>query len=733
MKTAGYQKHIRHTEHSGRDGVMRIIAVLTAVSVVLAACLSPSPEAHAAETGAGGTEGPKDDGNSAGGTEGPQDGGNTTGGADGPQDGGNTTGGTDGPQDDGNSAGGTDGPQDDGNSAGGTDGAQDDGNSAGSIDWTLDENGLLTILSDAGMADWISNSENTKKENITQAVISDGVTYIETGAFQGCGSLTEVTMLGATPPLLDAGAFADSRFAAESGQGIHVPEGAVQSYKTAWSESGYAQCIFDHIYSLIYNTDGGMLPGGGSPTASYTEGEALALPIPEKPGYLFDRWYENADLSGAPVDVLSPADYGDRIYYAKWTANTYTVTYYADGGTISDESWYTEYTVGEGLPELPTPTRWGFTFDGWYESTDYAGSNVTGISADETGDKTYYAKWVANTYTVTYNADGGTIPDGGAYTGYTEGVGLSLPIPEKPGYTFDGWYENPWFTGNKVAGIYTTDYGNKTYYAKWTVNTYTVTYNADGGTIPDENIYTDYIRGKGLTLPIPTKQGYLFDGWYESADYAGSRVTDISAADIGNKIYYAKWTTLKDMDPTAADYADTEIEVRGHTADGVVYSVDVEWGAMTFCYENSTWDATAHQSVTGGGWKVYDSETGEALDATETSINRIQVTNHSNAGIKAQLAYTRQTGYESIAGSFRKAQDDTDTNYETLTRTLTLATADNKKAADGAGKATVGTLYFMPIGRKQGLENSITKWTRLGTITVGVEPDEPEPQQDTGK
>ena len=210
-------------------------------------------------------------------------------------------------------------------------------------------------------------------------------------------------------------------------------------------------------------------------------------------------------------------------------------------------------------------------------------------------------------------------------------------------------------------------------------------------------------------------------------------MTDITAADIGNKIYYAKWTTIKDIDPMAADYADTEIEVRGHTADGVVYSVDVEWGAMTFCYENSTWDATAHQSVTGGGWKVYDSEKGEALSSTEDAINRIQVTNHSNADIRAQFTYTHQTGYENITESFRKAPDDLDTNYDILTRTLTLATADNQKGADGAGKATVGTLYFMPRGRNQELENGITRWTRLGTITVGIKPDESNPQQYTEK
>lgn len=168
-------------------------------------------------------------------------------------------------------------------------------------------------------------------------------------------------------------------------------------------------------------------------------------------------------------------------------------------------------------------------------------------------------------------------------------------------------------------------------------------------------------------------------------------------------------------------YADTEIPVWGFTQDTTVYSVDVEWGAMTFCYENSTWDATAHQSVTGGGWRVYDSETGEALDAAETSINRIQVTNHSNAEVKAALAYAGRTGYEDTTGSFAKAADDADTSYDGTA--LTLASADNNKGeAEGQGKATVGCVYFMPSGIKEDYKTAgITKWTQLGTITVGVE------------
>lgn len=141
---------------------------------------------------------------------------------------------------------------------------------------------------------------------------------------------------------------------------------------------------------------------------------------------------------------------------------------------------------------------------------------------------------------------------------------------------------------------------------------------------------------------------------------------------------------------------------------------------MTFRYENSLWDATAHQSLTGAGWQVYDSVNDKALDTTEDAINRIEVTNHSNAEVKAALAYAGAAGYEDTAGSFAKAQGDADTSYDGTA--LTLASADNGKGESGAGKETVGRVYFMPSGIKEGYKtDGITKWTQLGTITVGIE------------
>lgn len=175
-----------------------------------------------------------------------------------------------------------------------------------------------------------------------------------------------------------------------------------------------------------------------------------------------------------------------------------------------------------------------------------------------------------------------------------------------------------------------------------------------------------------------------------------------------------------DYIPAKPAYADTAIDVQAHTVSSVVYSVDVEWGAMTFRYENSLWDATAHQSQTGAGWQVYDSANDKALDTKEDAINRIQVTNHSNAEVKAALTYTGKTDYEDTTGSFAKAADDADTSYDGTA--LTLASADNGKGESGAGKETVGRVYFMPSGIKENYKTAgITKWTQLGTITVGIE------------
>ena len=70
---------------------------------------------------------------------------------------------------------------------------------------------------------------------------------------------------------------------------------------------------------------------------------------------------------------------------------------------------------------------------------------------------------------------------------------------------------------------------------------YRVTYHANGGTIENESSYTQYVRGTGLTLPVPTRADYAFEGWYESADFSTPAVTEIGPTDTGDRVFYAKW------------------------------------------------------------------------------------------------------------------------------------------------------------------------------------------------
>ena len=121
-------------------------------------------------------------------------------------------------------------------------------------------------------------------------------------------------------------------------------------------------------------------------------------------------------------------------------------------------------------------------------------------------------QWTAPTYTVTLHANGGTINSGNV-TGYTYGVGATLPTADDmtyTGHTFKGWYDNESLTGSPVTAIGDTETGNKEYWAKWEINQYTVTVKPENGKA-DITITQDY--GTPITAPALTRDGYQFNGW----------------------------------------------------------------------------------------------------------------------------------------------------------------------------------------------------------------------------
>ena len=239
-----------------------------------------------------------------------------------------------------------------------------------------------------------------------------------------------------------------------------------------------------------------------------------------------------------------------KIKVVKGDATTieYTITYELDGGQISDAP--TKYDGTEEII-LPIPTKEGYEFKGWYTTLEFSGDIIAKVNKGESGNKIFYAKWeeieTTTKYTIIFEFNGGqadNIPN--KYDGTEE---VTLPTPIFDGYIFKGWFENSEFTGLAVEKIMVGTTGDKMYYAKWEVIEYTISYEVNGGQM--ETVTTKYnVESPTIVLPIPTKEGYEFKGWFENNAFTGAIVEKVAAGTTGDKMYYAKWVKEQNGDPT---------------------------------------------------------------------------------------------------------------------------------------------------------------------------------------
>ncbi|MDR0875837.1 MAG: InlB B-repeat-containing protein [Clostridiales Family XIII bacterium] len=225
----------------------------------------------------------------------------------------------------------------------------------------------------------------------------------------------------------------------------------------------------------------------------------------------------------------------------------YLVTFNANGGgNVSGR----EVTAGAAIGALPQAARTGYAFKGWY--TAASGGAKIEASALVTAAVTYFAQWTANSYTVTHNVNGGKALSSKAKTKtvkYDSAYG-ELAKTTRAGYTFKGWYTAK-SGGTKITNTTKVQTAkDHTLHAQWTAKNYTATFNANGGKVSPvgggskaktTKMKVTYSQKFGK-LPVPTRAGYKFAGWY-TAKSGGTKITKTSTVKITkNTTYYARWT-----------------------------------------------------------------------------------------------------------------------------------------------------------------------------------------------
>jgi len=288
-----------------------------------------------------------------------------------------------------------------------------------------------------------------------------------------------------------------------------------------------------------------------------------------------------------------------------------TVTYNANGGNCVQAIGYA--TTASTAVTLPSPTRSGYIFAGWYTATT-GGTRVGGAGESYTpsANITLYAQW-GLPCTVTYNANSGSCAT--ASEKYT-GAALTLPTATRDGYWFIGWYDAA-VGGNKVgdAGDKYNPMNEITLYAHWQEQVkYTVTYNANGGnTSPSSATY----EGTALTLPTPTREGHTFNGWYTAAT-GGTKVGDAGAnyTPSANTTIYAQWTVNSYTVTVKTSNANVTVNGSAVSNNG---TVSVPYGTQVTVAVTYTQSRNQTTTITGANGTTYTSPFN--MPAQEVTIN----------------------------------------------------------------------------------------------------------------
>lgn len=366
------------------------------------------------------------------------------------------------------------------------------------------------------------------------------------------------------------------------------------------------------------------------------------------------------------------------------------ITYDANGGSPTFQDTTDQY--GAYVFTSRQPTRTGYTFLGWHinKNSEKASAILEpGKKLQATEASTFYAVWKANTYTVKYNANGGSGNTASSSHTYDTAKALTANGFTRTGYIFAGWSTDSSATATQygdeasVKNLTSTNGATVNLYARWKPIDYTVVYNANGGTGTMSNSNYTYDTAKALSVNKFTKDGYKFLGWSKSSTsttptYADGQSVKNLISTSGNVTLYAVWEknpatvssiTVNTM-PTKTVYTVGEtfsssgIVVKVNMSDGTSKTVTSGFTVskpdmatagtktVTVTYEGktATFNITVNKPVspTSAKYKI------SGATATAGSTVEVYVSIENNPGI---ISLRNQMAYDTTALELIKVED----------------------------------------------------------------------------
>jgi uncharacterized repeat protein (TIGR02543 family) len=355
-----------------------------------------------------------------------------------------------------------------------------------------------------------------------------------------------------------------------------------QGYLAAVPEKGLTNIALPMLDTVTFNSNGGT---PASMTQTVVRGSLVSEPDPppEKAGHAFEGWYKEPALTNQwnfPAGIVT----SDITLYAKWDINTYTVTFDANIDTPGPGP---QSIAHGGLVSRPTDVvKAGHTLEGWYQTPNFSGPEWDFLSGAVTADMTLYAKWSANSYLISYHANGGAGADYQQSAVYGSSVTLLPRGFTRANAYFSGWSltrNGPklYTEGQSISQWLTPD--NVDLYARWVCFAIFV---ANGG-VPAPSPQEEVIAGNSVSQPPPmTRSGYVFEGWYQTSDFSGPAWNFRNPLTAAIQTFYAKWTPGLSIGFNAPGEENISLTSSGQT---------ISWQADT-----------PIDIIVGGSWTAYE-------------------------------------------------------------------------------------------------------------------------------